>query len=132
MNLDLGKINSDDLVHMITGKENRKVRTLYYSFFTMFMSAMFSIENTFGAGQNTFFSKAKSAVESVYDQMFSIVTPLAGLCALIAIIIAVVMPGRGFESGVRWLVRIFFGYMGILALGWIFAFFEGLTAGGQL
>lgn len=107
-----------------------EIKMQWYAAMVVVMASFAQMQMTYA--DNTFFNKAKAAVDTVYDQLFGIVTPLFGLIAIICMIVIGVTPGRSFEKAMTWLVRLVAAYLGILCLGWIVSFLQSLTTGGQL
>lgn len=76
------------------------------------------------------FSKAGKLLSEYYGKFFALTTGIAALCAIIAVIIAMISPKeKSASAGWAWLKRIIGCWLVINVLGGLFAIGENLTEG---
>lgn len=111
--------------NMITNAQNYKDR--FYIALAMMMTAVCPT-----VAAESIWSGATSAISKIQTGLLSIVAPLAGLMALVALVIALTSSGPSFDRAISWLKRILVVFAAILCLGWIMDLLESVFAGGGL
>ena len=122
------KNKAKDILSMAKGKVD--------AFKSAYMTALAAVTIFFAEAEGSYAAGGigetiKSGLNSVYTQIFAIVTPLFALIVVIGCARIFVNNGRKVDGILDWLKRALIAYIAILLIAEIIGFIKGLAGGGS-
>ena len=107
----------------------KEIHSRKYALYAALGMILLQVEPAFA--ESTLSNKVKSGLNSIYADIFAIVTPLFALVVLIGCARIFLNNGRTADGILAWIKRAALAYIAILCTAWIITFIQNLTAGGR-